>query len=190
MDETFWRRQWKQGGNWARVWCGVADDLLVAADVLAAMRRSVTPENIRLGKAVPKELQIGRALWLLRASAIEVLLKARAARNGHKFVNDDGGFRDVVKKPHDLVAIAEATRFRLNDEERDLLSRLTPAIVLGRYPIGKKWDLGLKKHPQPGVGYVIATYHSSADDPVLARLIVRLRRSARRPERRSVATLA
>lgn len=175
-DTKFWLQQFERKANWPLTWRLVADDLLIAANFLAQAYRRAQSKKVQVGKAVPREWQLLRAILLLRAAAIEALLKGRAVRRGHKFVVN-GAFHPIPNtgKGHDLVLLADVTKFRLDQAERDLLSRLSPHLELARYPVGKSWQAGLKKHPHPGVGHVLAAYHLGGDERVAARLVKRLR---------------
>lgn len=128
------------------------------------------------GKAGAHEWRLLAATMLLRAAALEALFKGRAVRRGHKFVVN-GRFRRIPNtgNGHDLVRIADATNFKLSLAERDFLSRLSPILELARYPVGKSWRTGLKKHERSAVGYVVGMYYSSGDERVTARLVRRLR---------------
>ena len=78
---------------------------------------------------------------MLRAMAVECLLKARAADRGMILAKDG---RYVLKLPkvrdHDLVALAKAVDFEMTDREEFVLGRLARWITAGRYPIQKRWD--------------------------------------------------
>ena len=180
MLEIYWIKNFERVANWPLTWRGKADDLLIAADLLHEAYLRVGVHGPRDDKSVPKASRVLQPALLLRAAALEALLKGRAVRKGHRFVVG-GQFRPIpgTGNGHDLVRIADATTFRLNRAERDLLSRLAPHLELGRYPVGKSWRTGLKKHPKPEVGHVLGAHYSSSDDATLARLIRRLRRATR-----------
>jgi len=175
-DADFWLQQFERKGNRPLTWRLVADDLLVTATFLLEAWRSVQSKRIPVGKPVAKEWGFLRSVKLLRAAALEALLKGRAVRRGHRFVVN-GAFCPIPNtgNGHNLVLLSDETKFRLDPSERDLLARLSPSLELARYPIGKSWQTGLKKDPHPGVGHVIAGHYSSGDERVLARLIKRLR---------------
>lgn len=179
-DESFWLDQFEKRANWPLTWRLTADDLLVAADLLFDAYRQVQSRKVPVGKPVPRQSRVLSAIQLLRAAAIEALLKGRAVRRGHRFVVG-GQFSPIPNagKGHDLVLLASATAFPVNSSERDLLSRLSPHLELARYPVGKSWRTGLKKDPHPGVGHVAGAYYSSLDERILARLIKRLRCAVR-----------
>ena len=180
-DEKFWRQQFDRKANWSLTWKLHAEDLLIAATVLdKAVQSAQATTNLKVGDVMPSQLRLGGPARLLQAAAIEALLRGRAVHRGHRFVVN-GKFCPIPEsgKGHDLVLLAHLTKFRLNDQQRDVLSRLSPSLELGRYPIGKAWHTGLKKHPHHGVGHVLATYWTSGDDRIIAGIVRRLRRHLR-----------
>ena len=175
-DETFWIHQFEKKANWPLTWSLTAEDLLVAADLLFDAFRRVQLKTVPVGRPIPKQERVLSAVLLLRAAALEALLKGRAVRRGHRFVEGEK-FTPIpdTGNGHDLVLLACATAFSLNAEERDFLLRLSPHLELARYPVGKSWRAGLKKDPHRGVGHVVGAYYSSQDERILARLLKRLR---------------
>ena len=175
---SFWLDQYDRKANQPLTWRLAGDNLLVAAEVLFRAYRDALSKPIGVGGSVPKGWRLLSPILLLRAAALEALLKGRAVRRGHRFVVQ-GSFCPIPKagKGHDLVQLADATAFRLNQDERDMLSRLSPQLELARYPVGKFWQTGLKKDPRPGVGHVLGAYYVSSDEAVFARLVKRLRRA-------------
>jgi hypothetical protein len=179
-DAKFWLAQFERKANWPLTWRMIADDLFAGADWLAAEHRKWNPMTSRATKTMPRRAQLLRPMLLLRAAGLEALLKGRAVRRGHRFVVN-GAFHPIpgTGKGHDLILLADTTSFPLSASERDVLSRLSPQLELARYPIAKSWNAGLKKHPKPGIGHVLATHYSGADDRVVARLAKRHRCSLR-----------
>jgi hypothetical protein len=175
-DTTYWLDQFERNANWPLTWRLVANDLLMAADVLLSGYREAQSKKLRVGRPVSKGFHLLSPALLLRAAALEALLKGRAVSRGHRFVVN-GNFCPIPRtgKGHDLVLLADATGFSLNGSERDLLCRLSPHLELARYPIGKSWQTGLKKHSQPGIGYVVSPSYTSSDDLIFTRLVKRLR---------------
>lgn len=178
-SEIFWQDQYERIGNMARAWRLASDDLLIAADILLAERDRAMATLPKAGRRVPRALRVGAVALMLRACAVEALLKARAVRRGHKFAVK-GKFIPAPGsgRGHDLVGLAQASRFTLSGVEMDLLGRLAPFLETGRYPIPKTWNAALRHHPP--AGWVSRSIWSSADDPTFRGIVRRLRRSAGR----------
>lgn len=101
-DTRFWQEQFELRANLPTTWRLVADDLLVAADVLAPEYRAAL-ESLHCRGIVLKASQLSRPIHLLRAAAVEALLKGRAVRQGRRFVVQGEfrpiGFAPVFPKP-------------------------------------------------------------------------------------------
>ena len=125
-----------------------------------------------------------RGASLLRAAAAEALLKGRAARLGHRFVVK-GAFVPYpgTGNGHDLVRLAEQTRFRMSPDDRELLDRYSEQLELARYPVAKKRLAGLIKSPDPKHGYFIRPSYLTRDEATFRALTRRLKRSIVRPGR-------
>jgi len=75
---------------------------------------------------------------ILAGYKVELLLKARFLRAG-KSVAADG--RYVGPRTHNLVELANDTKFELDNEEESLLEFLSTVVVyLGRYPISTRLE--------------------------------------------------
>ena len=114
-------------------------------------------------------------MMMVKAAALEALLKARAVDQGHRFV-EDGKFNPpvTVRNSHDLVRLAEHTALDLSHEEEELLQRLSLFLEGGRYPIAKDWDKELRPASDPADGKVQALYHSSSDEKLFEGFLKRL----------------
>ena len=172
-NPSYWQAQFDRRANSARAWRVVAEDLVIAADLLAATfdRASL---RLQFGAVARRDLRLLQPILLLRAAALEAFLKGRAVRKGHRFVVN-GKFRPIPNagKGHDLLLLADVTLFPLSRMERELCSRLSPCLELARYPVGKSWQTGIRTTFSSG--HVMAVYYSLGDRRVMARLLKRLR---------------
>ena len=75
---------------------------------------------------------------MLRAFALESLLKAIWIGEGNTVVARGDFKMTGMMMKHDLIKIAQAAGLTLATNERRLLRRLSRAVFLGRYPIGKE----------------------------------------------------
>lgn len=78
---------------------------------------------------------------MLRAFALECLIKAHYLLAGNKLCSQ-GEYKGVVQKEgHDLRRLACHTDIKLSADEADMLERLSAVVVgIGRYPIFKKFN--------------------------------------------------
>jgi hypothetical protein len=75
---------------------------------------------------------------MLDGMAIECLLKALWAKQGHKLVNGGKYVGVHGAGDHDLVQLADVLKLTLSDSEKDVLRRLSHFIEYGgRYPVPK-----------------------------------------------------
>jgi hypothetical protein len=98
------------------------------------------------------EWRITGVIIMLRAMAVECLLKALWLKSGGQLAKN-GKYRGIPgTRDHDLASLADKVTERLSlnlsDSESDLLQRLSCNIAGGRYPIQKNWNLNMQ--PQAG----------------------------------------
>jgi hypothetical protein len=137
MDAKFAAEQFERAGNLATSWYAVAENLLLASNVLKERAASFDPFAVSTDDAVPREGRLGAVELMLRGMAVECLLKAVWLAKGNELV-DGGKFLGVpgALKTHDLTKIASAVAFVVTREEHDLLLRLSAFSEYGgRYPI-------------------------------------------------------
>jgi hypothetical protein len=146
---TFWEKQ-HEIGNLPFAWRSTADSLLFASRVLREYC-AVAPEPEELGKVgdltLLKEPSADTRLapieLMLRAMAVECLLKAIWVHSGHKLSNG-GDFKPIPGAGnHDLVQMADRVGVARSERETDLLKRLSHFMECpGRYPMpGSASDL-------------------------------------------------
>lgn len=154
-DHDFWKRQFETGGNLPRCWFGSAFDLLTAADVLDRFKgdlRGEIIETMRSGRH--EEPKMTRRRWermsvetvspMLRAMAIECLLKALWLKHGGMLAKD-GRYVGVSKKNehrlHDLAkAVSQKGYIVFTKRELELLEQASYWITSGRYPIQSEYS--------------------------------------------------
>jgi hypothetical protein len=122
-----------QIGNMPILWFESAMDLLKGS---AEIRQQVKIETAATG------FPFSRSFWpqiMLRAFAIECLLKAHFLRTGKGKLCSGGKYRGVVKNErHDLSLLARGAGFEISADEEHMLDRLSAvAVSAGRYPIFK-----------------------------------------------------
>jgi len=127
--------------NSPRAWRETAGNLLSASDLIARECRldeDPTDEN------VTQATQTGRLigpLLVLRASAIECLLKGNYVRRVGPIIKD-GSYASPVRrgKNHDLLALAEAACVAVSEEDAELLRALSDWVSHGKSPLQLTWD--------------------------------------------------
>jgi len=121
-------------GNDPQAWRGTARELLTAAAVLRERMPTLThPPPHSLEEIAASSLLLS-PLLLLRACAVECLLKVLLLERGEKLAQ---GGAYVGSPDHDLVRMAKKAGFEATGPEPFLLERLFLWNEYGRYPIPK-----------------------------------------------------
>lgn len=141
-------------GNDHREWLYTADDLLAAIRFLCQHSYHLSPDWGSIREHFPSydELRITGVILMLRAMAVECLLKALWIKGGGQLACD-GKYRKIPDtNDHELLTLAdkvsEKIDLNLSANKRDFLKRLSRNIVGGRYPIHKNWQIHIR--PQAG----------------------------------------
>ncbi len=148
------KQTFESRGNNLREWLHTADDLLAAIRFLCQHSYHLSPNWGSTTEHFPSydELRITGVILMLRAMAIECMLKALWIKGGGKLVFDDKYQRIPDTNDHELFTLANAVSAKINlklsANEDDFLKRLSRNIVSGRYPIQKNWQIHLQ--PQAG----------------------------------------
>jgi len=124
----------KQGndyGNWVRK----ADDLIFSSRVLEKQYFNAS-NKMKKEKSgvVPNGFRCDSSMFLLRAAATELYLKALYLRQGGKLCENN---RYKGYKGHDLGKLAEEIiKIKINKSEKDILEKLSSSLTFwGKYPI-------------------------------------------------------
>lgn len=166
--KSFMEKQMELGGNSFHAWVSSASSLFQAADYLYPPAYA---RDARTGTPDPQGFKVWAPMLMLRGLAVENLLKGLAVKNGHQFFKE-GRFQKLPGKEHDLVQLAAAVKFTLSESEKDVLKRLSYfALVVGRYPIPKRWDDGVVDLPG---GKVDGRFWGGTDDAVFEQVLSRL----------------
>lgn len=171
MTEAEQKQMFDDMANNPLEWSAAANDNLVAADVIDAAMAAATSRAAQ-GMAAATE-PVMRLSWksrMLRAYAVECLLKAIFVKNGNKL--GDGGMiiRNAFPTNHDLVemwTVAGLTPLPAKDERRHLLEKLAQiSTSLGRYPIAMRWN-----KPKPDLVKNSLMDWTTSEDQKLAALL-------------------
>src|SRR5438105_3585803 len=112
-DDEFWKRQFDLGGNLPGPWFDSAFGLLTAGDVLGQFTGDLTRETteamkegdwqaLKMTRRRYERTSVRRVVAMLRAMAVECLLKALWVKNGGKLA-EDGRYKGVMRgKEHQL----------------------------------------------------------------------------------------
>jgi len=96
----------------------------------------------------PEALELSGPALMLRAMAVECLLKALALDNGSLLARD-GQYQKLPRvREHDLLRLARAVRIDLSHAEEGLLRLLSRHITAGRYPIQRRWTEAYRRTPR------------------------------------------
>ncbi|HOX60554.1 MAG TPA: hypothetical protein PLV72_00925 [Candidatus Magasanikbacteria bacterium] len=134
------KEKFNKAGNLIGFWIYTAQNLLNSSNFLKANDSSVL---FMKGQECLDEkeesfrnfLSVSR---MLRGMAFECFLKAVLIKKT-KIKITDGEIEKNQHNQHDLVKMAEDAEIKLNKLEKESLKILTSDIVLGRYPILKKY---------------------------------------------------
>jgi hypothetical protein len=169
-------------------WASKADDLLRGASSLRQRTPFLDrqPSSLDAADFFPgtEEWSLHLAMLMLRAFAVECLIKATWLQQGG-LLFQNGRYKGVDgDKGHDLVALARRVGIELGAEEADALERLSDyAVGPGRYPLPSSVE---KTAPRsnPAGGTRPRSYWGPADEFPLEQLVQRLRDTLRTsPER-------
>ena len=128
--------------NDPRAWRHTAKNLLTAADVIGracdlGFSQDLSDANVSSAERTARLLG---PLLLLRASAIECLLKAHYVRGGELLAKQGRYVGPRRLKGHDLRELARATKRTLSADEGVVLAALSDWVTRGRYPLQLTWD--------------------------------------------------
>lgn len=153
-------------GNAPAPWWWFGKNLLVAADVLK--QRDLAPDRFLTSDPSARRISIAvfGPMLMLRACAIECLLKAMYLDRGNPLVRN-GRFQKPPARDHDLVALARLAGLSQAPEVTALLAKLQRYTTAGRYPIEKTAD---RTYPVDGSGEA----WSDVDELAFTRLRARL----------------
>lgn len=168
-------------GNNYREWVFTADELLTANRFLCEHSYHLSPDWGSMDEHPPTfdELRITGVILMLRAMAVECLLKALWLKSGEQLASD-GKYRSIPgTKDHDLITLADKVSKKIplvfSADESDFIRRLSRNIVSGRYPIHKDWQVnsmpragGDRRH-LPGIAF------PDHDDDLFAAVVSKLR---------------
>lgn len=128
-------------GNSAAAWWWCGKNLFFAADVLR--ERWVADLDAlpleRQAAVTRTSLAVHGPMLMLRACAMECLLKALCLDNGHRLA-ERGTYKSPTKRSHSLIQLAKLTRLALDTQEEALLAKLELWVTAGRYPIETSWQ--------------------------------------------------
>lgn len=140
-------KEFDKRGNDKIEWAFTADSLLAASNFLCQHSYHLKPDWPSLSERFPTfdEIRVSDVIIMLRAMAVECLLKALWLKGGGRLAKN-GRYRKIPSsRDHDLVSLSNTVLGKLSieisKEEQDFLERLSRNITAGRYPIQKNWDL-------------------------------------------------
>lgn len=166
-----------------RFWEHSADALLKSASILRREREREIRSHKGLSGSYrcPPEYFTEEVEWMLKAFAIECLLKGLRLKNGHKIA--ENGKCIKVGRNHDLMDLAKNVMgenyIPINLQEA--LRKLSAVAILGRYPTAVKNNELLKFYDEENtIGYVdssvlIADDEQSLIDTFINELLKKLK---------------
>ena len=153
-------------GNAPGPWWWFGKNLLVAADVL---HRHIL-DDAQFLVAEPQDRRTSIAVFgpmlMLRACAMECLLKAKYLDRGN-ILAKDGRLQKPPVRDHDLVALARLAGVPRSPEVTALLGKLQRYVTAGRYPIDTTSD---NTYPDDATGFA----WSDGDEDEFSRLRLKL----------------
>lgn len=143
-------QEFDKRGNDHIEWAFTADSLLTASNFLCEHSYHLKTDWPSLYERFPTfdEIRVSDVTLMLRAMAVECLLKALWLKGGGRLA-ENGRYRPVPwARDHDLVSLSNAVLgkvgMEISEQEQRFLERLSRNITAGRYPIQKNWDLQQK----------------------------------------------
>jgi hypothetical protein len=127
----FFDGMWERNRSDPVMWIASSESLFRSFDILSACASQEVAHLRNDPPAVPRQPQVGKVALMCGGLAIEMALKALI------FARESGAERAGVFT-HDLPRLAGKAQCELNEQETDLLSRLTVFTTWGgRYPTPK-----------------------------------------------------
>lgn len=173
--DATWIQNFDQAGNDPSMWAFYAENLLFAADVLEREYKRAESLMAAQGPLVkmPESARVFGPMLLLRAAAVECLLKAIGLKRGSFVLAKEGSFQKVKGiPPHDLLALTSVVGEQLSARESGVLRRLSLWLMAGRFPIQTRWTRGLVPS-MSGVGKAQEAWCRPSDDEELTRIVAR-----------------
>jgi hypothetical protein len=174
MTEEELKKHYDETANDPIAWLDAANENLIAADVIDEAMAAAQKRQGPIEHAM-------RLTWksrMLRAYAVECLLKAIYVKNGNKL--GDGGELDKGAFPtnHNLVSMWRRVCLpSLTPERQSLLMKLSHiSTSLGRYPIAMRYD-----KPKPDVANNSQMAWTTSEDQALATIMAELKTYLPRP---------
>ncbi|MFC1509178.1 hypothetical protein ACFL60_05775 [Candidatus Omnitrophota bacterium] len=182
ISEERQKEQYNKSGNFPRAWYFSFSSLLTASKILYDKYPTIDCEkSIRDGTPpMPTEfMMVFGVIKMLRAMALEDLLKALWLKGGGILV-EKGKYQKIPEtNDHDLISIADKVSgivdCGFNAQERDLLKRLSLSITSGRYPIQSSWVKSkIQKLHGGGMGPPSGGWSFPRDEELFESLVLRL----------------
>jgi hypothetical protein len=142
------KQKFDKTGNNPMEWVFSADSLLAACRFLSLHSSHLREEAPSERFPTFDEYRIHDVIVMLRAMAIECLLKALWLKSGNKLAKNGKYCPIPNAKDHDLLslynAIADNYQITLTKGEKDFINRLSGNITAGRYPIQRNLEKNRK----------------------------------------------
>lgn len=165
-------------GNKWYPWVLKAQELIASAEILRSecTTRKYFPNDLDKYEDAMEApgAKVFATILMLWAMAVECFLKALWLKSGEKLIIS-GQYKKIPNtNDHQLDTLAGAISkkgiFVFTDQEMNLLYRLSPFIVLGRYPIQKEVAIQNKKAPK---GMETGGWSLPGDDILLGNFLGR-----------------
>lgn len=185
MNEAEERQRFNTEGNsWEGWWCK-AEELLSGARCIRQHTKFLDAPSIEPGKEpTGEEIGLHLPMLLLRAFALECLLKARWLQLGHKLFANGKYQRVPNAGDHNLLQLAQVVGIEMNGEEKDVLRRLSAyGTGYGRYPAPIQFERTRPQREYDGMTRPHAYWGHASERPfedVVSRLRAALHVHSRR----------
>lgn len=135
------KEEFDEAGNLVGFWIFRATELLNAAEFLNKndFTKLSAQEQDSLSERESNQRHFVDTAQMLKGMAIETFLKACLIKKG-KIITYDGKMLGNMYNKHNLEKMAEDADIELTVGERAVLKNFSGRIVLGRYPILKKFE--------------------------------------------------
>jgi hypothetical protein len=168
VNKTFWSEQYDKTGQLPITWLINSLSLKRAANIIFNQCLEDFEAKISSDPTDSKnEWPLTSIYMLLSGFALENLLKGIYIGRNPTFVMEGKLKKWSSKSGHELLDLAEKTKFELSEDETNLLERLTEFVVwAGKYPIPKQFENNMPRQCQGG-GYEPPTFLFLKKDPEL-----------------------
>ncbi|MFC1489752.1 hypothetical protein ACFL6K_00935 [Candidatus Latescibacterota bacterium] len=134
---------YNKNGNTSQIWKHYSENLIKSSENIYEKYSNIDFEDIESVLENGELLSYSKIVNMLRAMALECLFKALWLKSGELNVENNRLKKITGANDHNLKKLAEIVSDKIdlnvNEEENEILNRLSLYMSAGRYPISTDW---------------------------------------------------